>query len=142
MVKTLTNINRKNKLTQNNPIWLFFSSVKLSVFLLLTLAGVSVFGTFIPQEQSFEFYRQTFGELWGTIIPLIGLDDCYHSTWYRLLMGLLCLNIIVCSVERLQATWRIIFPKDKTIAGLSRFRKDDRISFNTKNSMDHVRDIE
>ena len=141
MVKTLTNINRKNKLTQNNPIWLFFSSVKLSVFLLLTLAGVSVFGTFIPQEQSFEFYRQTFGELWGTIIPLIGLDDCYHSTWYRLLMGLLCLNIIVCSVERLQATWRIIFPKDKTIAGLSRFRKDDRISFNTKNSMDHVRDI-
>ncbi|ETR69993.1 MAG: cytochrome c biogenesis protein [Candidatus Magnetoglobus multicellularis str. Araruama] len=126
--------------SQKNAMWLFFSSVKLSVFLLFTLALVSVFGTIIAQGQSIEYYKSTFGHLWGTVIPLIGMDDTYHSFWYRLLMGLLSLNIIVCSIDRLFATWSIIFPKTHTVKA-NRFRnKPDRQIFNARSTMTQLRD--
>jgi cytochrome c biogenesis protein len=125
---------------QNNTIWLFFSSVKLSVFLLLILALVSIIGTIVPQGQAIEYYKATFGQLWGTMITLTGVDDTYHSLWYRLLMGLLSINIIVCSIDRLSATWSIIFPKTQTVKE-NRFRnKPDRITFDVMDTVGQVRE--
>ena len=124
---------------QNNTLVLFFSSVKLSVFLLLTLAFVSIIGTIIPQDQSFAFYKSTYGEFWGTVINITGIADTYHSLWYRLLMGLLCLNIIFCSYDRLMATWSIIFPKKYTVKP-SRFQnRKDRKAFDVMEKISVVR---
>lgn len=65
------------------PIFDFFSSVKLTLALLLGLAFVAVFGTIWPVEQDtiqrFELY--------------------YQSLWFRLLLGFLALNLAAC-------TWR------------------------------------
>ena len=128
------------QLIQKNIIWSFFSSVKLSVFLLLTLAIVSIVGTVVPQDQSIEYYRSAFGQLWGTLILLFGVDDTYHSLWYRLLMGLLSMNIIVCSIDRLSATWSIIFPKLQTVS-VTRFRnKTDRIIFDIMDTVGKIRE--
>jgi len=128
------------QLFRNNTIWLFFSSVKLSVFLLLTLAFVSIIGTVVPQGQAVEYYRTSFGQLWGTLIPLLGVDDTYHSLWYRLLMGLLSMNIIVCSIDRLSATWSIIFPGTQTVK-INRFRnKSDRITFDVMDTVGQIRE--
>ena len=46
-----------------NRIWKFFTSVKLTVALLLTIAATSVIGTLIPQNKDPVQYRQAFGDL-------------------------------------------------------------------------------
>ena len=126
---------------QKNALWLFFSSIKLSVFLLLTLAVVSIIGTVIPQEQSIAYYKSSFGNLWGTVIWLTGVSDTYHSIWYRLLLGLLSFNIIVCSIDRLKANWTIIFPKQHNVKP-SRFQhKKDRKAFDVDKTESQIRTL-
>jgi len=126
---------------QKNALWLFFASVKLSVFLLLTLAVVSIIGTVIPQEQSFAYYKSAYGELWGVFLWYTGAVDTYHSIWYRLLMGLLSINITVCSIDRLQANWKIIFPH-QYIVNPSRFQnRKDRKAFDISKTQNQLRSL-
>jgi cytochrome c biogenesis protein len=106
----------------NNQIWKFFVSVKLTVVLLLSLAATSIIGTVIPQNESPEAYFHTYGSFLYRLFDLLDIFDMYHSWWFQLLLILLILNIIVCSVDRLSATWKIIFPK-KTSFKLASFKK-------------------
>ena len=108
----------KNK----NQIWKFFASVKLTVILLLSLAATSIIGTVIPQNESPEAYFHTYGAFLYRLFDLLNVFDMYHSWWFQLLLILLILNIIVCSIDRLSATWKIIFPKETSFK-LERFRK-------------------
>jgi cytochrome c biogenesis protein len=62
------------------------SSVKLTLSLLLLLAGLAVFGTFSPLEaQRYELY--------------------YQSFWFRLLLALLAVNLICCTLRSLPGKW-------------------------------------
>ncbi len=63
------------------PILDFFSSVKLTLTLLLGLSIVAVFGTIWPVEQ-------------GTILRF---ELYFQSLWFRLLLGLLALNLSSCT---------------------------------------------
>jgi len=90
-------------------LWRFFTSVRLTVFVLLTLAATSIIGTVIPQNQSPTEYMQAFGPLVYRLFEVLDIFDMYHSWWFQLLMVLLTLNIIICSVDRLSATWKIVF---------------------------------
>ena len=101
---------KKKKIGDNNKIWQFFTSVRLTVFVLLMLAATSVIGTLIPQNASEAFYLQKYGEVFFSVFRGLNIIDMYHSWWFLLLMGLLALNIVVCSIDRLQRTWKIIFP--------------------------------
>lgn len=65
------------------PILDFFSSVKLTLALLLGLSVIAVFGTIWPVEQ-------------GTIQRF---ELYFQSLWFRLLLGMLALNLTAC-------TWR------------------------------------
>jgi len=105
-------------------IWNFFSSVKLSVVLLLTLALTSIIGTLIPQNKQEAQYLQQYGEFWHGIFSTLNFYDMYSSWWFQLLLALLIVNIVVCSIERLSHTWRVIFPK-KVVYRTERFRKSD-----------------
>ncbi|MGD8942622.1 MAG: cytochrome c biogenesis protein ResB, partial [Desulfobacterales bacterium] len=95
-----------------DQIWKSFASVKLTIGLLLTLAATSIIGTLIPQNESPAAYLQSFGETLYRIFSLLGLLDMFHSWWFRALILLLVVNIIVCSIDRLQATWKIIFARN------------------------------
>ena len=53
---------------------------------------------------------------------MLDIFDMYHSWWFQFLLVLLTMNIIVCSIDRLSATWKIVFAKNPTF-NLSRFRK-------------------
>jgi cytochrome c biogenesis protein len=44
-----------------NKIWDFFTSVRLTIVILLTLAATSIIGTLIPQNQEPAAYFQAFG---------------------------------------------------------------------------------
>lgn len=103
-------------------IWDFFSSVKLTVVVLLSLAATSIIGTLIPQNEDPEKYYQVFGEFWYRIFHVLDIFDMYHSWWFQLLLLLLTVNVIVCSIDRLSATWKIVFAKTPSFQA-SRFRQ-------------------
>ena len=89
----------------------FFGSLRLTVVLLLTLAATSIIGTVLPQNESPKAYQQAFGDALFSIFNFLGLFDMYHSWWFRLLILLLAVNIVVCSINRLSVLWKIIFTR-------------------------------
>lgn len=103
-------------------LWNFFTSVKLSVILLLILAATSIIGTIIPQNETPEKYIQAFGEVLYKIFNVFDFFDMYHSWWFQFLILMLSVNIVVCSINRLSAIWKIVFVKIPPF-NISRFRK-------------------
>ncbi len=80
------------------PILDFFSSVKLTLSLLLGLSVVAVFGTIWPVEQD----------------TILRFELYFQSLWFRLLLGLLALNLTAC-------TWRTflrVFGEKKRLLSL------------------------
>ncbi|MBA4366223.1 MAG: cytochrome c biogenesis protein ResB [Desulfobacterium sp.] len=119
-------------------VWKFFVSVKLTIFLLLSIAGTSIVGTLIPQNASPEDYVRAFGEFKYRIFEVFDIYDMYHSWWFYLLIIMLTINIIVCSIDRLSATWKIIFNKNPSFKA-SQFRElANREKFIEKRSFDQL----
>ncbi len=104
-----------------DAIWEFFASIRLTIILLLSLAVTSIIGTLIPQNKPPMEYLQAFGEFRFRLFNALDFFDMYRSWWFRLLIVLLALNIIICSIERLSALSKILFVKNPKIKP-SRFR--------------------
>ncbi|MDY0221205.1 MAG: cytochrome c biogenesis protein ResB [Desulfobacterium sp.] len=104
-----------------NRIWSFFCSVRLTVVVLLAIALTSIVGTFIPQSGSAGFYLEKYGQGWSKLIMALDIDDMYNSWWFLTLLAMLAVNIIVCSIQRLKVTWKVIFPR-KIVFRPERFR--------------------
>ncbi|MCX5870770.1 MAG: cytochrome c biogenesis protein ResB [Deltaproteobacteria bacterium] len=95
----------KNK----NPIWDFFASVKLALFTLFFLSTTSIIGTIIPQKETTQWYIDRYGEATANLFQILSITpDMYSSVWFLCLLGLLCLNLIVCSLDRFPGVWRQI----------------------------------
>ena len=92
-------------------IWRFFTAVKLTVVLLILLAATSIIGTVIPQNSSPAFYFHNYGESLYKLFSVLNVFDMYNSWWFLALLALLAVNIVVCSIDRLKAKWKIIFPQ-------------------------------
>nr|WP_319491363.1 cytochrome c biogenesis protein ResB [uncultured Desulfobacter sp.] len=98
-----------------DQIWMFFASVKLTVYTLVLLAVTSIIGTLILQNASPEAYIRLYGPGLYNMIQVLDLDRMYQAWWYLLLMVVLCVNIVVCSIDRLSGSWKIIFPKQISV---------------------------
>lgn len=122
-----------------NSIWKFFVSVKLTVALLLSLAGTSIVGTLIPQNETTTAYLQTYGEFFYRILYTFDIFDMYHSWWFRLLIILLAVNVIVCSVDRLSNTWKIVFVKNPRFNVANFKRRSDKIEFSSPLPIEDLR---
>jgi cytochrome c biogenesis protein len=126
-------MSAKNEVSPNilSSLWNFFASVKLTVVLLLCMAVLSILGTFIPQNASAEDYIRIFGIFRYQLFVILDIVDMYHSWWFVALMVLLVANIVVCSIDRLKTTWKVIFVRDPKF-DLQKYRqRQDRIEFNT-----------
>jgi cytochrome c biogenesis protein len=92
-------------------LWGTLTSIRLTVFVLLILAGVAVIGTVVPQNQPSSQYFRIFGEVWGELLWRGGFTSVYFSPWFLTPIGLLALNIIACIVHGLpQAVKRVAHP--------------------------------
>ena len=92
-------------------LWGTLTSIRLTVFLLLILAAVSVIGTVVPQNQPPSQYLHRFGEVWGKLFWLGGFTGVYFSLWFLGPISLLALNILACVVHGLpQAVKRTLQP--------------------------------
>jgi len=124
-----------------SKIWSFFTSVKLTIVLLLSLATTSIIGTLIPQNEDPQAYFEAFGGVLYQLFNLLDLFDMYHSWWFQLLIVLLTTNIIVCSIDRMSSNRRILFVRNPSF-NLSRFRNiKHRQKFSDVRSPQQLKDV-
>jgi cytochrome c biogenesis protein len=121
--------------------WQFFTSVKLTVVLLLSLAITSIIGTLIPQNESPAEYVQAFGEFGFRFMDLLGIFDMYHSWWFQCLMLMLTLNVVVCSVDRLSVMAKIIFAKNPSFNIANFRRRKNKEEFTTNYTPDELKQV-
>ena len=108
---------------------------------MLSIALTSVIGTLIPQNQNPELYFRKYGEFSYKLFHVLGIFDMYHSWWFQCLIILLATNIIVCSINRFSATWKIVFVKNPPF-NLSRFRKlTQQEAFASQNKISDLKKI-
>ncbi len=116
----------KKETSALNRIWKFFTSVRLTVILLLSLAATSIIGTIIPQSGTSSEYFHKYGEFWYKFLSffdsIFDIFDMYHSWWFQILLLLLTINVVVCSIDRFSATLKIIFIKVPPF-NVERFRR-------------------
>ena len=85
---------------KSNLLWSLFTSVKLTLGLLIVLAVTSIFGTVIPQQEGAMELAERLSPGMVSLLSSLQLFDMYHSLWFRLLIGILALNLIICSLDR------------------------------------------
>ncbi len=88
----------------------------------MSLALASAIGTVVPQRAGNADYLQAYGEFLFKLFHVLDIFDMYHSWWFQFLIIILSVNIIICSIDRLSATWKIIFQKSPSF-NVSRFRE-------------------
>jgi cytochrome c biogenesis protein len=91
-----------------HSLWDFFCSLKLTMFLLISLAVISIIGTIIPQGPPPPEYLATISQTKQQLYQTVGFFDMYHSWWFILLLYLLTVNLTACSIKRLPHIWKII----------------------------------
>ncbi|MHB8123503.1 MAG: cytochrome c biogenesis protein ResB, partial [Desulfuromonadaceae bacterium] len=97
-----------NKESTTRSIWDLFCSLKLTMFLLITLAVISIIGTVIPQGTPPPEYLHAISQNKLKLYQNLSFFDMYHSWWFVLLLSLLSINLIACSIKRLPGIWKII----------------------------------
>ncbi len=112
---------QEEKKPTKNPVWSFFSSVRLTILLLIIIAVAAIAGTVIPQQEMAREAVQKLPPALAGVLKFLQLYDLYHSTWFLLLMVLLTVNLVVCSLNRLPSSIRLYRRKpDPTASGTLR----------------------
>lgn len=109
-------MGEKEKKDIFESIWKFFASVKLAIFLLITLASTSIVGTIVEQQaepaKNLELLSKLFGDTAAptvyNIFAKLGFMDMYGSWWFVGFLVLFSINLIICSIDRFPKTWRLI----------------------------------
>jgi cytochrome c biogenesis protein len=83
----------------------FSPSIKLTIILLILLVLLSILGTVIPNKESAEALAHQLPPLVFGFLQDLRLFDVYHSFLYYSLVGLLSLNLVICSVDRFRRSW-------------------------------------
>ena len=89
-----------------DKIWIFFTSIKVGVMIILAIAVAAAIGTIFPQEYFIpigvdpaDYYQENYGTL-GYLYYSLGFHNLYSSWWFVLLNGMLAMSIIAASIDR------------------------------------------
>ena len=91
------------------------ASPKLTVAIFLVLAAASVVGTLMPQGLGEAELQEHYGQRAIWFITTLGLNDLYHTGWFRLLLLFLCANLVICTVERLPKTLKVYRRREEQV---------------------------
>jgi cytochrome c biogenesis protein len=89
-------------------VWDFFCSLKLTLFLLISLALTSIIGTILPQGQLPPEYVAQISPTKLQIYAKLGFFDMYHSWWFITLLYIFSLNLVSCSIKRLPHVFKFV----------------------------------
>jgi cytochrome c biogenesis protein len=99
-------------------VWHLFTSVRLALVLILLIAAAVLAGTLIDQAPGsvlsdpsaysawLERAHGKYG-VWTDVFKVLQLFNIFHTLWFRILIGLLTANIIVCSINRWRGIWNM-----------------------------------
>jgi cytochrome c biogenesis protein len=81
------------------------SSLPFGIFVLGLIAITSSFGSFIEQDEAFEFYKENYNKpIYGFIdtkfILILGLDHVYTTWWFLTLLIFFGVSLLSCTVSR------------------------------------------
>ena len=91
----------------------YFAKLNLAIILLLVIAGFSILGTIIEQNQTIEYYKLNYidnskiFELNWKVILGAGLDHVYSTWWYLGLLVLFGLCLLSCTFVQQFPTLRV-----------------------------------
>lgn len=91
-------MEKKKKLA--GSLFVFFMSMRFSLFILGLIAVGSTLGSFIKQGGTEEEYLATYTVNTYKIIKTLGLDDTYHSIWFYILIALFTINLFLCTTQQ------------------------------------------
>ena len=89
-------------------VWDFFCSLKLTLFLLFSIALTSIIGTILPQGPLPPEYVASISPSKLQIYTKLGFFDMYHSWWFIALLYIFCINLISCSIKRLPHVFKFV----------------------------------
>lgn len=89
-------------------VWDFFCSLKLTLFLLISLALTSIIGTVLPQGALPPEYVAAISPTKLQIYSKLGFFDMYHSWWFIALLYIFSINLVSCSIKRLPHVFKFI----------------------------------
>jgi cytochrome c biogenesis protein len=104
-------------------VWHFFTSVRLALVLIFAITAAVFAGTMLDQvapsvRSDPAMYAQWLSRVEGTygafptkVFDFFDLFNVFHTLWFRVLIGLLTVNIIVCTLNRWKGIWRTAFPQ-------------------------------
>ncbi len=76
------------------------SSIRLTIFLCILLAAVSLIGTLVPQNLTHAEYDGMYGHNMARVVLALNVYDIYHSPAFLVLLTLLAGNLTACSARR------------------------------------------
>ena len=85
-----------------------FCSLRLTIFLLISIVLILIIGTLLPQGELPASYTDQISPLRLQIYTKLGFFNLYHSWWFTALLSIFSLNLIFCSVKRLPHVLRFI----------------------------------
>lgn len=83
----------------------FFSSVELTIALLVMICVLLIMATIIPQQEASRELLASLTPQMASFLKSIQVFDLYHSVWLFMLFALLSVNLVCCSWDRLPAAW-------------------------------------
>jgi cytochrome c biogenesis protein len=106
----------------------YLANLQFAIILLLTIAGLSILGTIIEQNQSVEYYHINYAPelakiFTDTIILQFGLDHIFRAWWFVGLLVLFGLSLMCCTflqqfpILNSARTFKF-YKKDKSFSGL------------------------
>ena len=104
-------------------IWSFFASVKLAVIVFSCISLTSIVGTVIEQQAASENNIKLLSKMFGIsgahmvygVLDTLGFTDMFNSWWFIALLFLFAMNLVICSLERLPLTWKLVRQPQKPI---------------------------
>jgi cytochrome c biogenesis protein ResB len=87
-------------------LWATLSTMKFAIWTLIVLGALSLAALIVGELYKPEalLRAQGFGP---DLLRVLRMDDPFRSWWYRLLLGVLCLSLFACILERTPIVWRL-----------------------------------
>jgi len=96
--------------SKGRAIWLWLSSIRVGIVLLILLGIVAAVGTIVLQRPLTdpEKMERAYAPDTLRLLDSLGLTDVFHTWWFAALLALLGINIVSASLDRLPLAWHYV----------------------------------
>ena len=144
-------MEKEKKKTIIDKIWDIFASVKLAVINFSLIALTSVVGTVIEQQADPEKNVKLLMKMFGLgheaahsflgVLDNIGFTDMYHAWWFLAFLLIFCINLIICSLDRLPRVLKLVREKIRPLHVEHIEKMSIKKAFFQKNKAAHIKEL-